>query len=266
MEVTEVTGFLCKKGDVTYTTDGSFIYAEKEGKTYRLDLFDRHYYKLRPVNGIPILEVDGLRMHLVRDFKTPLDYSEEVVKALRIPASAPSAGSSRGFCVFDTCMGLGYTAIAAARLASVGKVLACEISDAVMTLARWNPFSDALWGSGKSKITIMQGNSAEIVKTIPDRSFDFIIHDPPRFTHSSELYSGPFYAELFRVCKPGARIFHYVGSLGARSGRHIEREVGRRLEKAGFAQIKYIPKLQGIIATRGADKPAGSGWSKNPEH
>jgi uncharacterized protein len=252
MEIPEIPELLCKKGDVTYTTDGSFIYAEKEGKTYRLDLFDRHYYKLRPVNGVPILEVDGLRMHLVRDFKTPLDYSDEVVKALRIPPSVPVGA----FSVFDTCMGLGYTAIAAAKLASVDKITTCEISDAVMTLAKWNPWSGALWEN--SKITIMQGNSADIVKTMPDCSFDFIIHDPPRFTHSSELYSGPFYAELFRVCKPGARIFHYVGSVGAKSGRHIEREVGGRLEKTGFTHIKYIPKLQGMIAARKANEPAES--------
>jgi len=234
---------LFKHGSVQYLTDGNFIYADKDGVRMRLDLFAGRYYKLRPVNGVPILEIDGLRMHLVRDFETPLDYSEEVVKELRIPVQP---GES---VVLDTCMGLGYTAIAAAKKPGVSMVVSCELSEAVITLSRWNPFSDTLWEKG-GKITVIHGSAADLIKTFEDSMFSFVIHDPPRLSHAPELYSGPFYMELFRVCKPGARIFHYVGSVGEKKGRHIDREVSMRLHTAGFVNVRYIPRLQGLIASK----------------
>src|SRR4030095_1138949 len=229
-----------KSGSMTFTTDGNFIYAEKEGITVRLDLFAGHYYKLRPVNGIPILEIDGLRMHLVRDFKTPLDYAKEVVKGLHIPQTGELS-------VLDTCMGLGYTAIEASKPPSVKHVVTIEISEAVVTLAKWNPFSDALWGG---KIALTVGSAADLIKDFENGMFSFIIHDPPRMSHAPELYSAAFYKELYRVCKRGGRIFHYVGSVGKAKGRRIDREVEKRLTEAGFRNIKYSPRLQGLYAEK----------------
>ena len=229
---------------MSYFTDGNFIYADKDGVRVRLDMFAGRYYKLRPVNGVPILEVDGLRMHLVRDFETPLGYSEEVIKRLRIP----DVGSNL---VLDTCMGLGYTAIAAARRKGVAQVISIELSEAVISLSRWNPLSDPLWEKG-GKITVIQGDSAELVKTFEKDMFSYVIHDPPRYSHAPELYSGPFYSELLRVCKQGAKLFHYVGSLGEKKGRHIESEVAQRLLRAGFVHMRYEPRLQGLLA----EKPA----------
>jgi predicted methyltransferase len=243
-------------GSIAYTTDGSFIYAEKAGETARLDLFDRHYYKLRPWNGVPILEVDGLRMHLVKDFTTPLDYAKEVVKGLGLGAAKPAPGAAsaalirRGqAAVLDTCMGLGYTAIEAAKSPAVGSVTTCEVSPAVITLAKWNPFSEALWEKG-GKITVMEGSIAELITQFPGGSFSAVIHDPPRISHAPELYSASFYAELFRVCRKDARIFHYVGSVGKGKGRHIERDAMERLAAAGFRHQAYSARLQGIFASK----------------
>ncbi|MDD5340748.1 MAG: SAM-dependent methyltransferase [Candidatus ainarchaeum sp.] len=237
--------FFCRNGDVTYSTDGNFMYAEKDGETVRLDLFDRHYYKLKPYNGVPVLEVDGLRMQLVRDFKTPLDYANGIVKRLRMHARP----GSRGATVLDTCMGLGYTAIAAAKNPEVKRVITCEVSPAVVTLAKWNPFSDALWEKD-SRITVLEGSIAELIRQFDDRAFSFVIHDPPRFSHAPELYSLEFYKELHRVCEKGARIFHYVGSVGKGKGRHIDREVSERLAAAGFLSPSYSACLQGIFASK----------------
>ncbi len=234
--------FRSKDGSIRYTTDGSFVYAEKGGAEVRLDMFDRHYYKLRPYNGVLILEIDGLRMQLVRDFETPLDYAREVVKGLSIPEKGR-------FAVLDTCMGLGYTAIEAARKPSVEAVATCEVSEAVITLARWNPLSDPLFEKG-GKITVMGGSAAELVKGFAPSMFSFVIHDPPRFSHAPELYSSAFYAELWRVCRKGARIFHYVGSPGRGKGRSIEREVGKRLAAAGFRRLRFERRLQGIFAEK----------------
>ncbi|MBU0533006.1 SAM-dependent methyltransferase [Candidatus Micrarchaeota archaeon] len=231
----------CKSSDgsITYTTDGNFIYAEKDGISIRLDLFDRHYYKLRLYNNVPILEIDGIRMQLVKDFKTPLDYSKAVVKGLQIPKNANAS-------LLDTCMGLGYTAIEASRQKGVKLVTTCEISDAVFTLAKWNPLSETLWNKN---IVPMKGDVVEIIKNFDSSMFSFIIHDPPRFSHAPQLYSLEFYKELKRICKKQARIFNYVGSVGKKKGRNIEKEVEKKLSVAGFKNIKYVKKLQGIFAT-----------------
>lgn len=242
--------FLTSRG-IAYTTDGNFIYAEtaaegqKAPATVRLDLFDRHYYKLKPYNGVPVLEVDGLRMQLVKDFKTPLDYADQVVRGLHMHARP----GSKGAIVLDTCMGLGYTAIAAAKNPEVKSVVTCEVSSAVVALAKWNPFSDALWEKG-GKIIVMEGSIAELIKQFDGGMFSFIIHDPPRFSHAPELYSASFYGELYRVCARGAHIFHYVGSVGKGKGRHIDREVTERLVAAGFRSLSYSARLQGIFASK----------------
>lgn len=228
-------------GGITYTTDGSFLYAEIGTDVMKLGLFDGHYYKLRPFNGVPILEIDGLRMQLVKDFKSPLDYAKEVVKGLKIPAKG-------SFHVLDTCMGLGYTAMEAARKKSVESVITCELSGAVISLAQWNPLGEPLFKD--SRIVMMRGSSAEIIKDIDDGTFDFVIHDPPRFSHAPELYSDEFYRELHRACRKGARIFHYVGSVGKQKCRRIEAEVEKRLRAAGFRDIKYSARLQGLFAAK----------------
>jgi hypothetical protein len=227
---------------VRYTTDQKFIYAEKDGATVRLDLFSGHYYKLRPCNGIPILEIDGLRMQLVRDFKTPLEYAKKAVAGLKIPDNGD-------FTALDTCMGLGYTAIELSRRRSVRLVATCELSNAVITLAKWNPYSDALFEKG-GKIVVMEGSVLDHARNFDSDMFDFVIHDPPRFSHAPELYSSDFYRELFRVCRKGARMFHYVGSVGKGKGRDIGKEAGKRLLAAGFRILSHDALLQGIFAQK----------------
>lgn len=233
-----------KDGLTNYLTDGDFLYAERDGKGYRLDLFDKHYYKLRLFNGFPILEIDGLRMQLVRDFETPLDYAKEVVDHLHIAQKRTPLAQ-----VLDTCMGLGYTAIEAAKRPGVGRVVTCELAEPVVTLARWNPFSEPLFEKD-GKITIVQGSISERIKDMPSSSFDFIIHDPPRFSHAPELYSSGFYKELFRVAKPAGKLFHYVGSVGEKRGKHIGISAARRLVDSGFGRIRHGKRLQGIFAEK----------------
>jgi hypothetical protein len=229
-----------RDGAIRYTSDEKFIYAEKDGVQVRLDLFSGHYYKLRPCNGIPILEIDGLRMQLVRDFKTPLEYAKQVVDGLKIPGTGE-------FTALDTCMGLGYTAIELSRRKSVKLVATCELSEAVIALAKWNPYSDALFEKG-GKIVIMEGSATEHAKSFETGMFDFVVHDPPRFSHAPELYSADFYRELLRVCKKGARLFHYTGSLGKARGRDIGKETEKRLAASGFRILSRSEKLQGFFA------------------
>ncbi len=224
---------LIETGGAAYFSDPEGnIYVEKGKKRHILSIFDEHLYKLRLFNGIPILEIDGLRMHLVKDFKTPLDYSREIAEKL---------GIGRRDIVLDTCMGLGYTAIEASK---AKKVVTFEINGPVLKLVEWNPWSKKLFSR---RIEITLGDIAEEIKQFDDNSFSVIIHDPPRFSRAPLLYSLKFYQELYRVAKPQARIFHYVGSVGKGKGRKIAEEVEKRLKRAGFANIIYNKRLQGLL-------------------
>ena len=230
--------FLFRKPNAEYYYDDQFLYAKKGEEVYKLALFDQHFYKLRLVNGIAILEIDGLRMHLVKEFKTPLDYSKEVVKILKIQKTDV---------VFDTCMGLGYTALEASKFAN--HVVTCEISQAVLSLVKWNPWSEGLFDT--ENIDVFEADSCEKIKEFETGSFNVIIHDPPRLTTAEGLYSSPFYKELYRILKKGGKLFHYVGSVGSKiKGRSIEKEVGKRLGEAGFKSIKYNRKLQGLFSVK----------------
>lgn len=220
---------------VEYYYTKNFLYAKKGKEFYKLALFDKHFYKLRLYNRVPILEIDGVRMYLLKNFKSPLDYAKEIITQLRI---------GKNDVVLDTCMGLGYTAMAAAKTA--GKVITCELNRAVLQLAKWNPLSHSLFSS--SNIEFKQGDIASVVTGLKKKSFDIVIHDPPRFSHAPQLYSSSFYRELFRICKSRSRLFHYVGSLGkTHRGRKIEKEVAKRLEQTGFEDIRYTERLQGLF-------------------
>ncbi|MFH1222217.1 MAG: methyltransferase domain-containing protein [Candidatus Micrarchaeota archaeon] len=224
------------------TKDGEFLcdeennlYVRKGEEISRLCLYDQHYYNLRVFSGVPVLEIDGLRMQLIKDFKTPLDYPRAVVAALKLKKTDQ---------VLDTCMGLGYTAIEAAKYAE--SVITCEVSEPVLKLAKYNPTSAALFTS--KNIHVLRGSIAEKISNMKKGTFDAIIHDPPRFSHATELYSAEFYAELRRVLKPDGKLFHYVGSVGKGKGRDISAEAIRRLEAVGFSARKIL-RLQGILAT-----------------
>ena len=224
--------FLIKSNDVEYYYDEKGMYAKKNGELFTLAIFDNHLYKLRIWNGIPLLEIDGLRMHLVKDFETPLDQSKYVVKKLKI---------GKKDAVLDTCMGLGYTAIAALK---AKKIITCELNDAVYTLATWNPFSNKIFSKN---IEIKRGDIAEKVKEFESSSFSVIIHDPPRFSRAPILYSRPFYKELFRVAKKDSRLFHYVGSFGKAKDKKFSSDVKKRLLEAGFCNLAYDGKAQGLF-------------------
>lgn len=231
--VTEITGEL--EGIPLEEVKGDFVYAWDGKELWKLAVFDDGLYRLRMMKGKPILEIDGLRMHLVKEFDDVFDYSKLVVKKLRIQQSDV---------VLDTCMGLGYTAILASRKAD--RVTTVELSRAVVAMAKWNPWSRELFE--KKRIEVVEEKSClDYVREAPDGKFTRIIHDPPRFSKAGELYSREFYKELRRVCKKDALLFHYVGSLG-KAKRNIMEEIAKRLEECGWKVLKRDMRLQGIIA------------------
>jgi len=192
-------------------------------------------YRLFKTSGWPALEIAGIRMHLVQG-TDPEKSTADMVGLL---------GQAKGT-VLDCCAGLGYTAIALAGKSQVSQVVTFEVDENVLEIARRNPQSAELFSN--KKIKLLQGDVCSGLSAFTGNYFDAILHDPPSIKIAGELYSGKFYGELFRVLKPGCRLFHYTGQPGSKAGIDITRGAMRRLSDAGFVNAKRTEKINGIIA------------------
>ncbi|NAZ38796.1 MAG: methyltransferase domain-containing protein [Acidilobus sp.] len=196
------------------------------------------YYKLVPVEGscAPTLEINGIHMHRVEG-TTPIEDARSKVRALPI-----RPGSE----VLEVGTGLGYTT-AAALEAGAAHVTSIEVDENVLWIAERNPWSRHL---ASDKVTILLGDAVMAVKELSG-PFDYVVHDPPRFTSSTgPLYGREFYAELFRLLRPGGRLFHYTGEPGRARGRSLWADVARRLREVGFDEIRYVKEALGVVARR----------------
>ncbi len=194
--------------------------------------------KLVPTGwGTPTFEIDGIKM-LPTSKESPLDDARRKVALVQ----------PRGKAVLDTCGGLGYFA-ACCLQAGVGSVHSFEKNADVLWLRTLNPWSpDPGSAENGGRLQLVHADVSQAIATLPDASFDALLHDPPRFGIAGELYSQAFYDQLARVLRRGGSLFHYTGTPNRlTSGRDVPREVARRLEKAGFrAQLV----LDGVLAVR----------------
>ncbi len=207
------------------------------------------YYKLVPTDSVPTLEINGVKMHRSKD----IDPAEDA-RAKAALVVAP------GDIVLDTCGGLGYSAIFAVK-AGAARVTSTEKSRAVLSLREKNPWLKPgafpwLDQDAAGRILLEHGDIVRRISEFDDRSFDAVIHDPPRFTSATgDLYGGLFYGELFRVLKPGGRLFHYTGSpKRIKNGNRFVANAQKRLESAGFAQVEFNDFLQGLVAEKAGGK------------
>ena len=234
---------LNKKENIDYVSLGKI--AEKEnaayfvsrGKVYQVAVSGKHFYKLLPTHGAPTLEIDGIRMHRTKETTPDMDTGRKL-DSLRL----------RGGAVLDTCTGLGYTAIEAARRGA-SHVVTVELEMSVLLIARMNPWSRGLWTlRGVHKLL---GDSFHVTDGLPERFFDYVVHDPPRHSHAGHLYGGEFYRKLWRLMKPGGRLFHYTGEPGSRyRGVDLGRGVASRLREAGFVGLSYHDDVMGFTAVK----------------
>jgi len=192
-------------------------------------------YSLYPTSGAPTMLVSGIPMHRIKDTEPHRDTLE------KIRAIKPLVGQ-----VLDTATGLGYTAIEAARTAE--HVTTIELDPAALKVCRLNPWSRELFDN--SKITQMIGDSFTVVAEMDAGRFTRVIHDPPAFSLAGDLYSGEFYRELYRVMRNRSILFHYIGDPESKSGRSITAGVMRRLELAGFRQVRRAPRAFGVVAVK----------------
>ena len=198
------------------------------------ELTDR-VYTLYPTVGAPTMLISGIPMHRIKD-TDPYQDTREKIRAIK-----PVVGQ-----VLDTATGLGYTAIQAAK--SAEHVTTIELDPAVLQICQSNPWSQEMFEN--SKITQRIGDSFEVVRSMESASFTRVIHDPPAFSLAGDLYSGEFYRELYRVMRNRGQLFHYIGDPESKSGRNITAGVVRRLEQAGFKQVKRAPRAFGVVAVK----------------
>ncbi len=220
--------------------------SESENSCYRLeggeieaiqtysDSFER-MYSLYPTESAPTMLVSGIPMHRIKG-TDPWRDTHSKLKAL---------GRAFGH-VLDTTTGLGYTAILAAKTAD--KVTTIELDPAAQTIARSNPWSQALFEN--DKINQVIGDSYDEIEIFEDQRFNAIIHDPPMFSLAGDLYSQAFYQQAFRVLKPNGHMFHYIGNPESKSGSRVTQGVVSRLKKAGFSGVIPKPGAFGVLAIK----------------
>ncbi len=194
-------------------------------------------YGLMPTASAPTLLISGLPMHRIKDTDPRQD------TLAKIKAIAPLAGR-----VLDTCTGLGYTAIEAAKTA--GHVTTIELDPVAHEMARSNPWSQPLFDN--PKIALVIGDVFDEIQNFADGSFACIVHDPPMLSLAGDLYSGEFYAECWRVLQRNGKLFHYIGDPASKSGARTTKGVVRRLREAGFRRVTPHPQAFGVVAFKSA--------------
>ncbi|USH00974.1 methyltransferase domain-containing protein [Thermococcus argininiproducens] len=214
--------------------DENTVYFIKDGHVYKAAIARNGFYKLVPTIP-PTIEINGIRMHRTKDTNPLKDTRSKV----------DTVNPQEGDFVLDTCMGLGYTAIESAKRGAY--VMTIEKDPNVIELAHLNPWSSELFSS--QNIQVIQGDAFEIIRRFSDKTFDIVIHDPPRFSLAGHLYSEEFYKELFRVLKPKGRVFHYVGKPGGKYRRKdLQKGVMERLRKVGFIKVRRAEEALGVVA------------------
>jgi predicted methyltransferase len=215
----------CKDRTVYYWTGSAFLPAAR---------YTQSLIKLVPTEwGPPTFEIDGIKM-LPTARVSPFIDAERKVSLIR----------PKGSVILDTCGGLGYFA-AWCLQGGAAQVHSYEKNPDVIWLRSINPWSPQ---SGVPRLTLENADVGEAIVGLADRSFDAVLHDPPRFGIAGELYSQAFYDQLARVLKPRGMLFHYTGTPNKlTSGRDVPREVLKRLRQAGFAAELHG---DGVLARR----------------
>jgi len=207
----------------------------EQGREEPLEFFAGRYYKLRPTESAPTIEIDGIQMHRTKEINPWEDSRRKAFYVVR-PRDM----------VLDTCGGLGYTAIWAAMLGA-RKVISCEKDTNVLRLREKNPWSNPI---KQNRIEEVCCDIYYQVREYPARFFHTIIHDPPRFALAGELYGQEFYYQLNRILKVNGRLFHYTGDPYSQGrGRKFIPGIISRLQQAGFKSTSH-PEDLGLEAVK----------------
>jgi hypothetical protein len=216
-----------------------FFYVVEDSTLKKVAIFSDEtnlYYKLLPTTDWPTITLSSVPMHRHIHMSPKRDTETKIKEVYPIKGR-----------VLDTCCGLGYTAIMAAKYAN--EVVTFERDENVVGLCRLNPFSQELFTNRKIKLT--EGSIFEEISKFKSGSFNRIIHDPPTFKVAPELYSDDFYEELYRVMKKGGILYHYAPAPGKTKGKAFYETIIKHLKSAtDFKEIEYHEKSSGIRAVK----------------
>ncbi len=250
------TSYVSRQGDMLLFPDGQAIkfgllekahkkrnlqdcFSVEDNSLLYLYLFENNtIYKLYEphIDWPPTLWINGSMMHTVSVSK-PTEEAENKVKTI---------GTINGNAL-DTCFGLGYTSIELAKRGA-NTVRTFELSKSVIEIARMNPWSKKAFDNAKIKLENIDIYNA--AKTLNDKEFDLVLHDPPNIKMEGNLYSLAFYKEIYRILKNEGRVYHFVG--GGRIPHEYKvnyiKGVARRLLEAGFRKVEK--SYRGIIAIK----------------
>lgn len=220
------------------TANDTACYRIQDDRPHKIKFFSEttnRAYSLMPTASAPTMLVAGFPMHRIKG----TDPRQDTLS--KIKASGPISGR-----VLDTTMGLGYTAIEAAKTAV--HVTTIELDPTVLDVCRHNPWSHELFTT--ANITRLIGDAYDVVQTLTDGAFHCILHDPPTFSLAGDLYAADFYRELHRILGSKGRLFHYIGNPDSKSGASVTRGVARRLRAAGFKRVIPKPGAFGVLALK----------------
>lgn len=217
-----------RKGRVFILEKGQPVPVERRGRNY--------YYKLMATETAPTLEISGIKMHRTEGC-CPYVQAEAIVRAVVRPGDR----------VLDSCGGLGYTAIWAARLGA-DRVVSIEHDLDVLEVARVNPWSEEYFFD--SRIDVIPEDVTTYLAAQPSGSFDAVVHDPPHISRAGELYGKDFYFELSRVLTATGKLYHYVGLPFSRRGqKKIHEGIAERLTNVAF-DPRYVKDLAGFVCVK----------------
>lgn len=221
------------------TKDPDTVYFISDDGIFKAAIDGAHFYKLVPTgrDQAPALLIDGVLMHRVKDIDPMTDARSKAVLCTR-----------KGFKMLEVCTGLGYSTISCLER-GVDSIVTIEKDKDVLDLARINPWSQKLFSD--DRVELIHGDATDVVSGLKNRAFDGILHDPPRFSMGSDLYTAEFYKDLFRVLKSKGLLFHYVGSPGSRHRRRdLPKGVIARLRAAGFTKVARNASALGVTARK----------------
>lgn len=225
-----ISDFEKTKDDVLYVVDEHIL---KKAAMFSDET--QFYYKLFPTTDWPTLMLSSTPMHRYTHISPKMDTETKIKEVFPIKGV-----------VLDTCCGLGYSAIMASKYAD--KVVVFERDPNVLHVASFNPYSEELFNN--QKIEVKNEDVLDSIASLSDAMFDRVIHDPPTFKYSPDLYSKEFYKELFRVMKKGAILYHYAPSPHKTRGEEFHLKVVRNLKESGFKEVTYNENSSGIRAIK----------------
>jgi len=209
--------------------------------------------------GAPTMVLGGFTMHRISgDGMNPTVDTDAKIASLKF---------LRGAKVLDTCCGLGYTAVGAAKRVVMstsssssssssstnGHVTTIEYDEASLEMCAFNPWSQGLF-DGTLPITVLHGDSCEAVRSFADKSFNIVLHDPPaRNLCRTDLYSLEFYKDLRRVLTSSGTLYHYIGNPSSKESGRLYSGIISRLQDAGFKNIKKVERAFGVTAVAGSN-------------